>query len=187
MVERCSNHKNSFHRSEKGPSATAQNRATNYLSVAEEGAQSSEILPVENKSPLTPSSRKFGVPLPTIYLLSEDLQRLGIKPCDTEHRVVETESEISDESNAVLVHIRSILPGCGTEVYHSKDRQNPLHLIQVLTDTSHYGLRGLQNETKLLLTDFSSWFQVYHIACLFSSPDSEQFKSKIGINRYSPC
>ena len=23
--------------------------------------------------------------------------------------------------------------------------------------------------------------------CLFSSPDSEQFKSKIGINRYSPC
>ena len=42
-------------------------------------------------------------------------------------------------------------------------------------------------QPKPLLTDFSSWFQVYHIACLFSSPDSEQFKSKIGINRYSPC
>ena len=24
----------------------------------------------------------------------------------------------------------------------------------------HYGLRGLQNETKPLVTDFSSWFQV---------------------------
>ncbi len=31
----------------------------------------------------------------------------------------------------------------------------------------HYGLRGLQNGTKLLLTDLSSWSQVYHIACLF--------------------
>lgn len=33
--------------------------------------------------------------------------------------------------------------------------------------SSHYGLRGLQNETKPLLTDFFSWSQVYHIARLF--------------------
>ena len=58
---------------------------------------------------------------------------------------------------------------------------------QTTNQPTHYGLKGLQNESKLLLTDFFSWFQVYHIACLFSSPDSEQFKSKIGINRYSPC
>ena len=41
------------------------------------------------------------------------------------------------------------------------------------------GSKMRQNCFELILTD--------HIACLFSSPDSGQFKSKIGINRYSPC
>ena len=50
----------------------------------------------------------------------------------------------------------------------------------------HNGLRGLQKETKLILTDFFSWFKVYHIACQFSFPDCEQFKSTIGFIRYSP-
>ena len=134
-----SNDTNSFHRSEKSPATALQNRATDYLFIEEEGVQSPECLPDENESPITPLSRpmhKLGVPLPTIYLLSEDLQRLGMKPSDTEYRQVESESEIPDATNAVLVHIRSILPGCGTEVYHSKDRKNPLHLIQVLTNTS---------------------------------------------------
>ena len=99
-----------------------------------------ESEPTEEKRK-SPSELREGAPLPKLYLLMnirhEDLTKVARE--GVEH--VENESEIPDaERHAVLVYIRNISPGHGTEV--NRICKTPIHLIQVCAVTVPRRLEG---------------------------------------------
>ena len=71
---------------------------------------------------------------PTLFILSEDLKRLRLTAPLENCQLIIKESDIPSEcKTAVLIHIRNIIYGCGTEVLLSRTSKYPIHLLNLVS------------------------------------------------------